>query len=70
MDVRNKNRSFTIETLKAELGSVEKLKIDHENYTEGVTGVLDEYQLFYGKMPSGRYVYLYSTFSVGKDGET
>ena len=61
MDMRNSNRSFTFENLTKELKSVERIKIDgHHIFDKGAVGILDNWRLWYGEMPSGRYVYLYS----------
>ena len=67
MDMRRRDRSYTIENIKKNLEQVEFIKIDdHKKFSAGVTGILDSYRVWYGKMPSGRYVYMYSFSSYEK----
>ena len=59
MRLDNSNISYDLETLRKCLTNIEEITLEEYSFNKGLTGKIGNQELWYGKLPSGRYVYLF-----------
>ena len=66
MRLNNSNISYNLETLKKYLSNIEEITLKEYYFNEGLIGKIGNKEIWYGKLPSGRYVYLcsWSSYSL------
>ena len=69
MNLKNTDISYSKESLEKAIHDLRKCKIeDHRNFSGGLKGVIGNVTITYGKLPSGRCVYLSSWVYYGNYG--
>lgn len=52
--------SYSRETIEKRFGRLTEIDLDHERFSSGLTCKVGNVSITFGKLPSGRYVYLSS----------
>jgi hypothetical protein len=58
MRLNNSDISYSREMLEKHLSDIRKVDLEEYAFSEGICGKVGNRELWYGKMPSGRYVFL------------
>jgi hypothetical protein len=66
MRLDNWDISYSRKMLDTHLTDIQEVDLEEYSFNSGIRGRIGNRELWYGKMPSGRYVYLFcwSSFSL------